>query len=445
MKNKIIKIVIFLIIIIGAVLLYINKKFTVELIINANNTEIEQIVKIKRGKTANIELNIDHENYILEDIELCETASYIDGIFTLDNIREKIVCIINLKPKNVNVKLNLVNAKIEGEQEISVLNGENATFKINYEGTKAIGSSSCENVDYNFDTKELTISNVTNHLNCDITFSDAYKVSFNSNGGSSVSPLYIVKNNKASKPKDPVLSGYKFVGWYYNNIEFNFDNRITKDMTLTAKWEKITTVTFNFKRESKDQIINSYIKPKTAHSELGGSIEIDVKDLSYINLKKVVCSNTNGYKRSEVNDQTIKLVNSYYDNTCTVYYDCDVDTKRAGTIDIDYDDLLCINSSDDGGYFIYFDKENYRNQEYLNNIYKLIQKYNPTDDPYHYQIYHMYSDLEDSKEYIQNTYKIGNNTYYLGFYTKGNILKSHITGNMIENKLNDFYSSLDLE
>lgn len=68
-----------------------------------------------------------------------------------------------------------------------------------------------------------------------------YTITFNSNGGSTVLSQLVEENNKAKKPNDPTKDGYNFKGWYYNNTEFDFENTITKDITLIAKWEKISS------------------------------------------------------------------------------------------------------------------------------------------------------------------------------------------------------------
>ena len=38
------------------------------------------------------------------------------------------------------------------------------------------------------------------------------------------------------KPKDPVRSGYTFVGWYLGENVYNFDAPVTKDLTVKARW-----------------------------------------------------------------------------------------------------------------------------------------------------------------------------------------------------------------
>ena len=67
-----------------------------------------------------------------------------------------------------------------------------------------------------------------------------YTVTFDSDGGSDVASQTIEEGNRATKPADPTKEGYDFVGWYNGNTEFEFDEVITGDITLTAKWNIIT-------------------------------------------------------------------------------------------------------------------------------------------------------------------------------------------------------------
>lgn len=38
--------------------------------------------------------------------------------------------------------------------------------------------------------------------------------------------------------KEPTKEGYKFLGWYINDKEYNFNKKVTSDITLVAKWEE---------------------------------------------------------------------------------------------------------------------------------------------------------------------------------------------------------------
>lgn len=81
-----------------------------------------------------------------------------------------------------------------------------------------------------------------------------YTVSFNSNGGSKVESQKVASGNKASKPNDPTYSGYTFEGWYtstdngttLSDSAYNFEAEVTEDITLYAKWTKITSETVGY-------------------------------------------------------------------------------------------------------------------------------------------------------------------------------------------------------
>lgn len=81
-----------------------------------------------------------------------------------------------------------------------------------------------------------------------------YTITFESNGGSNVSLIRVLENDKATKPEDPIKEGFEFDGWYSDSdFEelFLFNKSITKDITLYAFWkeiiieEKTYQVTFN--------------------------------------------------------------------------------------------------------------------------------------------------------------------------------------------------------
>lgn len=79
-----------------------------------------------------------------------------------------------------------------------------------------------------------------------------YTVTFDSNGGTTVSSQTVEKDGVVKEPSNPTKNGYSFGGWYIDlgrNEKYNFSEKVTKDFTLTAKWdktgdEKEFTVTF---------------------------------------------------------------------------------------------------------------------------------------------------------------------------------------------------------
>ena len=69
---------------------------------------------------------------------------------------------------------------------------------------------------------------------------ELYTVTFNSNGGNEIRSRKVGENGSVIEPDAPTKDGYRFVGWYLNGEEFNFNSKITSNLTLTARWEEIT-------------------------------------------------------------------------------------------------------------------------------------------------------------------------------------------------------------
>ena len=70
-----------------------------------------------------------------------------------------------------------------------------------------------------------------------------YKVTFDTKGGKPEPETQIKKyGEKAVEPSDPTKDGYTFKVWYYEgadgkNYDYNFDDPVTHDVHLIAKWE----------------------------------------------------------------------------------------------------------------------------------------------------------------------------------------------------------------
>ena len=70
-----------------------------------------------------------------------------------------------------------------------------------------------------------------------------YTVSFDIDG--IITPQAVEDCDEVAKPDDPEKEGYVFIGWYLGNKEYDFDTPVTEDITLTAKWKAIYTVSFD--------------------------------------------------------------------------------------------------------------------------------------------------------------------------------------------------------
>ena len=67
-----------------------------------------------------------------------------------------------------------------------------------------------------------------------------YTVTYDTDGGSSISPVTVIAGSKLTKPDDPTKSDNTFAGWYSNAAKtkaWNFNTgTVDSDMTLYAKW-----------------------------------------------------------------------------------------------------------------------------------------------------------------------------------------------------------------
>ncbi len=66
-----------------------------------------------------------------------------------------------------------------------------------------------------------------------------YTVTFDSNGGSNITSQTIEEGQVATKPADPIKTGYVFKGWLLNNAAYDFAIPVTGNITLVASWEEI--------------------------------------------------------------------------------------------------------------------------------------------------------------------------------------------------------------
>lgn len=119
-----------------------------------------------------------------------------------------------------------------------------------------------------------------------------YTVKFDSRGGSKVSTKQIVPNKKMSEPTAPTRSKYTFAGWYTSTsfkTKWNFSNKVTKNMTLYAKWKKVTVGKASIKKLSNVS---------------GGKIKVTIKKAS-------------GAKGYQIRYATTAKMKSYKNTTTT--------------------------------------------------------------------------------------------------------------------------------
>ena len=83
---------------------------------------------------------------------------------------------------------------------------------------------------------------------------EIFFVSFDTNGGSKIDDLEVIKGEKITLPKDPTKDGYTFKKWTYTDgTDFDTDKIIEEDITLKAVWEKKEEKKEEPKQETKQE------------------------------------------------------------------------------------------------------------------------------------------------------------------------------------------------
>lgn len=148
-------------------------------------------------------------------------------------------------------------------------NGDAANTVDVEEGKKVVKPTDPEKVGYEFDGwyEDEALQNeydFNDPVTADLTLYASweavktYTVTFNPNGGTvSVSSSVVNEGTKVAKPTDPQKEGYRFVAWFTEEglvNEYDFDNVVTADIALYAKWEEVLIyyeVTFVTNSDSK--------------------------------------------------------------------------------------------------------------------------------------------------------------------------------------------------
>lgn len=94
----------------------------------------------------------------------------------------------------------------------------------------------------NFDFKTKITSETT--LTALFEETTTVTVTFDSNGGSSVTTQMVETGGKAKAPTAPTKEGYKFVEWQLDGKKYDFNKAVNDNITLKATWIKAYTVKF---------------------------------------------------------------------------------------------------------------------------------------------------------------------------------------------------------
>ena len=143
-------------------------------------------------------------------------------------------------------------------------------------------------------------------------------ITFDSDGGSYVEPLFVPMGKNYAAPTAPTKPGYDFAGWYKDGTKFTFDSSLTENLTLTAHWTEKKDVQYTVIHwlENADDNNYSYKESETKTGTAGAQTNATAKSYK-------------GFTAQTITQETIKgdgstIVNVRYtrnEYTITFYLD----------------------------------------------------------------------------------------------------------------------------
>ena len=229
-----------------------------------------------KGETLNLTglvVNLHWLNSIVEEVPLTDFLTR--GISTVPANGAILTSV-----GSVPVKITHAASSKFVNQNITVNNAYTVTFK-DHDGTvlksqivpsgqAATAPTNPSRTGYTFTVWSPAFNSVTSDLIVTAQYSIIkYTVTFNSNGGSSVSPQQVNYNGMAIRPANPTRAEFNFINWYADEALtelFDFNTLITENTALYAKWGAVYTGEIRL----NDKILNAFY-PYLKNDESYGS------------------------------------------------------------------------------------------------------------------------------------------------------------------------------
>lgn len=305
-KKRTIIIVIGVVLIIACLVAYFifaNKKYTITFDSDGGSVVEKQIVK--RGEKVNKPTDPTRDGYIFIEWDLGSSIYDFSAKVTRNLILKAV-----WKEQEGGKVTYVVNFNTDGGNSISnqIINKDGTITKPQdpvRDGYKFLGWYS-NNVLFDFSTpitKNLELiakwekakDNSTTGTTTNTTEAKKYTVTFDSNGGSKVSSKEVTSGSKVSKPSNPTRTGYKFGGWTLNNKAYDFNSKVTSNITLVAKW---TAKTYTVKVSSVDEY-----SPARILSVYEDGSKISFKQINYTD-GTMLCSSKGNINKSDIEGET---------------------------------------------------------------------------------------------------------------------------------------------
>ena len=156
--------------------------------------------------------------------------------------------LINEDAKNIYNNIDLIGTKNTLYDVLYLISKTAADNNIEFEDVEIYSNwNNLENYLNGFNKEDYKWSyiihirdkeNLDNILGSLIENKVLYNVDFDTDGGNVINTQTVEKDSVVTEPDEPTKKGYKFVEWQLNGEKFDFNTKITSNITLKAKWEK---------------------------------------------------------------------------------------------------------------------------------------------------------------------------------------------------------------
>ena len=272
-----------------------NEKITYEVTFDSNGGNVVEKQIINKGDKANKPNDPIKEGYLFVE------WLYNNETFNFDIKIEKDINLI-AKWQEVEENIEMVTIKFDS------VGGSTISNHIIEKGTKVIKPENPTKEDYIFKGWYLNEvefnfeTSITNDIELKAKWEEKpvenkepnkpveknYTVTFNTNGGNSIKSQTIKEGAKATRPSNPTKQNYVFINWLLDGKEYNFDTKITKNITLVANYGLLGDVNNDKTINSKDttllmRYLSSYnVEISKINSNVNTDNVIDEIDIAII-------------------------------------------------------------------------------------------------------------------------------------------------------------------
>ena len=212
--------------------------------------------------------------------------------------------IVDSIEKGTTGNLTIV-AEFSDKEQITI------TFKGDYTGTKNVDKDStfAGLTGYDLFYEDGKAFDTTKAIDAAITLTakaKEFKVTFDSG----VEAITVKYNETVEVPTPPTKEGFDFVGWYEGDTKFDFATKITKDISLTAKWEekKATESEVTYDEVTVDGNTTTILRP-TMETAWGATVKGNVISFSGNSAAKWTYKDITNYTFVEIFYETTKESN----------------------------------------------------------------------------------------------------------------------------------------